>query len=66
MACSGSCAIGIQVVDGKDVTVDGVDDIDRHVLGTHRTRNDRQVRCVTCDGGRGDAVGGVVVDALGM
>ena len=60
------CAIGIQVVDGEDVAINGVGDIDRHVLGTHRARDDRQVRCVTGDGGRSYAVCGVVVDALGV
>ena len=56
MGSGSRCAIGIQVVDGERVAIDGVGDINRHVLSTHRARDDRQVRCVTGDGGRGDAV----------
>ena len=66
MGSGSRCAIGIQVVDGEGVAVDAVSDINRHVLGTHRTSNDRQVRCVAGDGGRGDAVGSTVVEALDL
>ena len=63
--CSDS-TIFIFVVDGKGVAVDGVSDIDCHILGTHCARNDRLVRCVTSNGGRGDAVGCTVAEVFGM
>ena len=66
VGCSGRCAVGVHVVDGQCVAVDAVSDIDRHVLSAHRASDDRQVRRVTSDGRRSDAVGSTVVDALGM
>ena len=59
-------SVGVLVVDGEGVAVDVVGDIDGHVLRTHRTRHDGKVRSIAGDGGRGDAVVDVVVDALGM
>ena len=63
--CSGSAVCEL-VVNGERVAVDTVSYINRHVLVTHRARNDRLVRCVASDGGRGDAVRGAIVDVFSM
>ena len=46
--CSGS-AVCVLVVNGQCVAVDTVSYINRHVLVTHRARDDGQVRRVACD-----------------